>query len=83
MDARGGIRTMTITGDYQHTAIAVARKVGMIAMDSHVVIMEAKSERADSASEYVPVAQHAAPIPKPAATLQPLWGKQAALLVST
>ncbi len=66
---------MTITGDYQHTAIAVARGVGMIAMDSQVVVMEAKSERAHSASASVPLAQHTAPLPKPGTTLQYPGGK--------
>lgn len=64
---------MMITGDYQHTAIAVARGVGMIAMDSQVIIMEAKSERARSAS--VPVAQHTAPLPKLGSALHPPGGK--------
>ena len=59
---------MMITGDYQHTAIAVARGVGMIAMDSQVVIVDTKSERAASAS--VPVAQHTAPLTKPGSALQ-------------
>ena len=61
---------MMITGDYQHTAIAVARGVGMIAMDSQVIIMEAKSERANSTSASVPLAQHTAPLPKPRSALQ-------------
>jgi len=64
---------MMITGDYQHTAIAEARGVGMIAMDSQVVIMEAKSERAHSA--YVPVAQHTALLPKPGSALQHPGGR--------
>ncbi|KAL0024457.1 hypothetical protein WJX77_006172 [Trebouxia sp. C0004] len=68
LQERGGIRTMMITGDYQHTAIAVARGVGMIAVDSQVVVMEAKSERVGSAS--APVAQHTAPLTKPGLTLQ-------------
>ncbi len=68
---------MMITGDYQHTAIAVARGVGMIAMDSQVVIMEAKSERPGpaSASASAPVAQHTAPLPKPGSALQHPGGK--------
>lgn len=61
---------MMITGDYQHTAIAVARGVGMIAMDSQVVIMEAESERAGSASASAPVAQYTPPLPKPGSALQ-------------
>ena len=64
---------MMITGDYQHTAIAVARGVGMIAMDSQVVIMEAKSERVASAS--APVARHTPPFPKPGSALQHPGGK--------
>ncbi|DBA67665.1 TPA: hypothetical protein ACH3X2_001258 [Trebouxia sp. C0005] len=70
LQERGGIRTMMITGDYQHTAIAVARGVGMIAMDSQVVIMEAESERAGSASASAPVAQYTPPLPKPGSALQ-------------
>ena len=66
---------MMITGDDQHTAIAVARGVGMIAMDSQVIVMEAKSERARSASASVPVAQYTAPIPKPRSALQAPGGK--------
>ncbi len=64
---------MMITGDYQHTAIAVARGVGMIAMDSQVVIMEAKSERVASAS--APVARHTPLLPKPGSALQHPGGK--------
>jgi hypothetical protein len=66
---------MMITGDYQHTAIAVARGVGMIAMDCQVVVMEAKSERAHSASVSVPLAQHTALLPKPGSALQHPGGK--------
>ena len=66
---------MMITGDYQHTAIAVARGVGMIAVDSQVIVMEAKSERARSASASVPAAQYTAPIPKPGSALQAPGGK--------
>ncbi len=66
---------MMITGDYQHTAIAVARGVGMIAVVSQVIVMEAKSERARSASASVPAAQYTAPIPKPGSALQAPGGK--------
>ena len=42
---RGGIRTMMVTGDYHHTAIAVARGVGMVPQGGQLVIIQAKSEK--------------------------------------
>ncbi|DBA98830.1 TPA: hypothetical protein ACH3X1_014592 [Trebouxia sp. C0004] len=36
----GGIRTMMITGDYHHTAIAVARDVGMLSTDAQMIIID-------------------------------------------
>ena len=41
---RAGLRTMMVTGDFQHTAIAVARGVGMIPMEGQVIVIQAKSE---------------------------------------
>ena len=35
---------MMVTGDFQHTAIAVARGVGMIPMEGQVIVVQAKSE---------------------------------------
>lgn len=35
---------MMVTGDYHHTALAVARGVGMIAMDQRIVIIQSKAE---------------------------------------
>ena len=37
---RGGIRAMMITGDYHHTAIAVARAVGMIKPQAQMVVID-------------------------------------------
>ena len=36
---------MMVTGDYQNTAIAVARGVGMIPQGGQVVIIQAKTEK--------------------------------------
>ena len=44
MACRGAIRTMMVTGDYHHTAIAVARGAGMIPGDSRVVIIQSQTE---------------------------------------
>ena len=44
---RGGIRCLMVTGDYVHTAIAVARGVGMVRPDSHLVIIQSKAELDD------------------------------------
>lgn len=41
---RAGIRTMMVTGDYHHTALAVARGVGMVPTDSRLVIVQSQSE---------------------------------------
>lgn len=41
---RGGIRTLVVTGDYHHTAIAVARGVGMLPPGGKLIIVQAKSE---------------------------------------
>ena len=41
---RGGIRTLMVTGDYHHTAIAVARGVGMLTPGKQLVIVQAKCE---------------------------------------
>ena len=37
---RGGLRTLIITGDYHHTALAVARQAGMVPPDTDVVIVD-------------------------------------------
>lgn len=39
---RGGLRTLMITGDYHHTAVAVAvaKNVGMVKADSRVVVID-------------------------------------------
>ena len=37
---RGGIRAMMITGDYHHTAIAVARAVGMVKPQAQMVVID-------------------------------------------
>ncbi|DBA92220.1 TPA: hypothetical protein ACH3X1_015928 [Trebouxia sp. C0004] len=42
---KGGVRTMMVTGDYHHTAIAVARGVGMVPQGGQLVIIQAKSEK--------------------------------------
>ena len=46
---RGGIRTMMITGDYHHTAIAVAKDVGMLSDSHEVIIIDAKPSQAPNA----------------------------------
>ena len=40
---RGGIRTLMITGDYQHTALAVAKDVGMIRPDAQVIVIDKRT----------------------------------------
>ena len=42
---RGGIRTMMVTGNYHHTAIAVARGLGIVPQGGQLVIIQAKSEK--------------------------------------
>ncbi|KAL0027251.1 hypothetical protein WJX77_006828 [Trebouxia sp. C0004] len=37
----GGLRTVMITGDYHHTAVAVARQVEMVKPDGQVVVIDA------------------------------------------
>ena len=41
---RGGIRTMMITGDYHHTAIAVARDVGMFKPGVQVAVVDSNQQ---------------------------------------
>lgn len=48
---RGAMRTMMITGDYHHTAIAVAKSAGMIPQGGKLVIIQAASEAAPAAAE--------------------------------
>ena len=36
----GGLRTLMITGDYHHTAVAVAKTVGMVKPDSQVIVID-------------------------------------------
>lgn len=48
---RGAMRTMMITGDYHHTAIAVAKSAGMIPRGGKLVIIQAASEAAPAAAE--------------------------------
>ncbi len=49
MTCRGAIRTMMVTGDYHHTAIAVAQGSGMIPCDHRVVIIQSQGELRPSA----------------------------------
>ena len=52
-----------ITGDYQHTAIAVARGVGMIPQEGQVIIVQAKSEHLSHAQVVsVPSSPRAVPV---------------------
>lgn len=37
---RAGLRTLMATGDYHHTALAVARAVGMVSAQGQVVIIQ-------------------------------------------
>ena len=41
---RAGLRTLIVTGDYHHTALAVGRGVGMIPPQARVVIINTASE---------------------------------------
>lgn len=60
---RGAMRTMMVTGDYHHTAIAVARGSGMIPGDSRIVIIQCQVEfKPASRSPAIPSALKA---PKP------------------
>ncbi len=49
MTCRGAIRTMMVTGDYHHTAIAVARGSGMIPNDHRVLMIQSQAEFRPSA----------------------------------
>ena len=40
VNCRGGIRTMIVTGDHHHTAIATARDVGMISMKAQIIVID-------------------------------------------
>ena len=51
---RGGIRTMMITGDYHHTAIAVARDVGMVSSAAEMVIIDVAKHSSQRPLPYVP-----------------------------
>ncbi|DBA88976.1 TPA: hypothetical protein ACH3X2_000200 [Trebouxia sp. C0005] len=51
----GGMRTMMITGDYHHTAIAVAKHVGMIKPQGQVVVIDTVAQ-AESAAVAPPSA---------------------------
>ncbi len=53
------MRTMMITGDYHHTAIAVAKGAGMVAPAGKLVIIQAASEASPAAAE--PSRQHTTP----------------------
>lgn len=45
---RGGIRTLMITSDYQHTALAVAKDVGMIRPDAQMVVIDTRLSHSES-----------------------------------
>ena len=53
------MRTMMITGDYHHTAIAVAKGAGMVAPAGKLVIIQAASDASPAAAE--PSRQHTTP----------------------
>ena len=40
VNCRGGIRTMIVTGDHHHTALATARDVGMISMKAQIIVID-------------------------------------------
>lgn len=41
---RGGLRTLMVTGNYHHTAIAVARGVGMVPPGGPLIIIQSRAE---------------------------------------
>lgn len=47
---RGGIRTVMITGEIHHTAIAVAKQISMIQPDQDVVVIDVVNQK-DSVSD--------------------------------
>lgn len=49
------MRTIMCTGDYQHTAIAVARGVSMIPQDSQVVIVQSAAEMSPAPAAPKPI----------------------------
>ncbi|DBA96365.1 TPA: hypothetical protein ACH3X3_002538 [Trebouxia sp. C0006] len=72
---RGAIRTMMVTGDYHHTAIAVARGAGMIPGDSRVVIIQSQTEIRPSCRH--PACMHSALKCSKSAANNPLTPKRA------
>ena len=42
---RGGIRTCVVTGDYHHTAIAVAKDIGMVKPGTNVIVIETVAQQ--------------------------------------
>ena len=43
-DCRGGIRTGMITGDHVHTALAVAKDIGMVKQAERVIVIDTVSQ---------------------------------------
>ncbi|DBB14077.1 TPA: hypothetical protein ACH3X3_001037 [Trebouxia sp. C0006] len=51
LQEQGGLRLMMVTGDYYHTALAVARGVGMVPKESRVVVIQTRAEHRGSSAK--------------------------------
>ncbi|DBA99058.1 TPA: hypothetical protein ACH3X1_014197 [Trebouxia sp. C0004] len=68
LQEQGGLRLMMVTGDYFHTALAVARGVGMVPKEARVVIIQTHAEHRGSsakAAKRKPNLPDASEVPKP------------------
>ncbi|KAL3162329.1 hypothetical protein ABBQ32_010013 [Trebouxia sp. C0010 RCD-2024] len=58
LQERGGLRLVMVTGDYYHTAIAVAKNVGMVPSTSRLIIIQTQDKcRGTSARKPQPTAK--------------------------
>ena len=73
---RGGIRTLMVTGDYHHTALAIATDVGMLQPDCPVMVIDTLQD-SPTAADISPLQQNvAASDQQQSAVLQqPSWAQ--------
>lgn len=69
LSCRAGLRTLMATGDYHHTALAIARGVGMVPSEGRVIIIQSAEEIRPNSTQLEPL-QAKIPAAQPSAEQQ-------------
>ena len=69
LSCRGGIRTMVISGDFHHTALATVRDVGMISPGSPIIVIDSDHCHTDATYASTPLSSPRPPALSPLSSL--------------